>query len=101
MRGVIMFAKFNEVVTLVLLCLLVSVPTRAQVAGATLSGTVAAASGSEAPKLTVSIKNTATGIGRERATDADGLYSAPNLPPGVYEVTFSAHGFSTKVQTGV
>src|ERR1700694_77207 len=101
MRGVIMFAKFNAVVTLVLLSLLVSIPTRAQVAGATLSGTVADASGSGVPNVTVSIKNTATGIGRELATDADGFYSAPNLPPGVYEVTFSAQGFSTKVQTGV
>src|ERR1700682_1862948 len=101
MRGVIMFAKFNAVVTLVLLSLLVSIPTRAQVAGATLSGTVADASGSGVPNVTVSIKNTATGIGRELATEADGFYSAPNLPPGVYEVTFSAQGFSTKVQTGV
>src|ERR1700730_13753670 len=99
--GVMMFAKFNAVVTFGLLSLLVSVPARAQVAGATLSGTVADSSGSGVPNVTVSIKNTATGIGRELTTDADGFYSAPNLPPGVYEVTFSAQGFSTKVQTGV
>src|ERR1700676_5202098 len=99
--GVMMFAKFNAVVTLGLLSLLVSVPARAQVAGATLSGTVADSSGSGVPNVTVSIKNTATGIGRELTTDADGFYSAPNLPPGVYEITFSAQGFSTKVQTGV
>jgi hypothetical protein len=101
MRGVMMFAKFNAIVTLVLLSLLVSVPARAQVAGATLSGTVTDASGSGVPNVTVSIKNTATGIGRELTTDTDGFYSAPNIPPGVYEVTFSAQGFSTKVQTGV
>ena len=96
-----MFAKFNAVAALVLLSMLVSVPTRAQVAGATLSGTVADASSSGVPNATVSIKNTATGIIRELTTDADGFYSAPNLPPEVYEVTFSAQGFSTKVHTGV
>jgi hypothetical protein len=102
MRGVIMFAKFNAaVLALVLLSLLVSVSARAQVTGATLSGTVTDASGSGVPNVTITIKNTATGIGRELATDADGFYSAPNLPPGDYEITFSAQGFSTKVQTGL
>jgi hypothetical protein len=96
-----MFAKFNAIAALVFLSMLVSVPARAQVAGATLSGTVTDASGSGVPNATVSIKNTATGIGRELSTDADGFYSSPNLPPGAYEVSFSARGFSTKVETGV
>jgi hypothetical protein len=101
MRGVMMFVKFNAVVALVLISLLVSVPARAQVAGATLSGTVTDPSGSGVPNATVSIKNTATGIAREVATDSAGFYSVPNLTPGGYEVTFSAPGFSTQVQTGI
>ena len=101
MRGVMMFAKFNAVAALVLLSMLVSVPVRAQVSGATLSGTVTDLSDSGVPNVTVSIKNTATGIAREVATDTAGFYSVPNLTPGVYEVSFSAAGFSTQVQTGI
>ena len=82
MRGVMMFAKFNAVAALVLLSMLVSVPVRAQVSGATLSGTVTDLSGSGVPNVTVSIKNTATGIAREVTTDTAGFYSVPNLTPG-------------------
>jgi carboxypeptidase family protein len=101
MRGVIIFAKISAVVALVLFSLLVSVPARAQVAGATLSGTLTDPSGSGVPNATVSIKNAATGIVRAAATDDNGFYSVPNLTPGVYEVTFSAAGFSTQVETGI
>jgi hypothetical protein len=96
-----MFAKFNAVVALVLFSLVFSVPARAQVAGATLSGTVTDPSGSGVPNATVSIKNAATGIAREGATDTAGFYSVPNLTPGVYEVSFSAPGFSTQVQKDI
>src|SRR6202790_3591773 len=80
---------------------LVSGPIYAQVAGATLNGTVSDASGAGVPNANVSIKNTATGVERDVTTDSDGFYSAPNLLPGTYEVTISASGFSTAVQTGL
>jgi hypothetical protein len=76
-------------------------PIYAQVAGANLSGTVTDQSGSGVPNASVSIKNTATGIARDNTTDSDGFYSAPNLLPGVYDITISAPGFSTSVQTGL
>ena len=101
MRGVMMFAKFNAVAALILFSLLVSVPARAQVSGATLSGTVTDQSGSGVPNANVTIKNTATGITREVTTDSAGFYSVPNLAPGGYEVTFSAAGFSTQVQKDI
>jgi hypothetical protein len=101
MKRVMMSVKFNAVVALVLFSMLFSVPTHAQVAGATLSGTATDPSGSGVPNATVTIKNTATGIVREVTTDSVGFYSVPNLTPGVYEVTFSAAGFSTQVQKDI
>jgi len=76
-------------------------PARGQVAGATLTGVVADETGSGVPDATVSIKNVGTGTVRELTTNADGLYSAPNLLPGEYEVTITAKGFQTTVQKGI
>ncbi len=83
------------------LCVFNSIPAYSQVSGATLSGTVTDASGAAVPNATVSIRNTATGIIREVTTDAAGFYNAPNLVPAVYDVSTSAAGFSTQVQSGV
>ncbi len=73
----------------------------AQVVGATLSGTVTDQSGGVVPNASVSIRSSATGITRDVTTNADGIYSAPNLQPGVYGVTVSAAGFSKAVQSGI
>jgi hypothetical protein len=85
------------------LALTVGVSSRvyAQVAGATLTGTVTDASSSGVPNAKVSIKNRATGVAREITTDSAGVYSAPNLLPGIYDITVAASGFSTSVQTGL
>jgi len=73
----------------------------AQVAGATLSGTVKDASGAAVPNAQVSIKNFATGVTRGVTTDAAGFYTAPNLLPGSYEVTVSSPGFAAEVLSGI
>src|SRR6202140_2329801 len=73
----------------------------AQVAGATLSGTVTDQSGGVVPQAAISINNIDTGITRASVTSAAGFYSVPNLLPGTYEIKASARGFSTEVQTGV
>src|SRR6202790_353673 len=82
---------------MVILALAILSPThaRAQVSGATLSGTVSDPSGAVIAGAQVSITNKATGIVRTVTTDNAGLYSAPNLQPGPYEVAISAMGFST------
>jgi len=82
-------------------CLMVSLPLHAQVAGATLSGTVTDQSGGVVPQATISLKNIATGITRSNTTSTAGFYSAPNLLPGSYEVRAEAQGFSSQVQTGI
>jgi hypothetical protein len=80
---------------------LILVPVYAQVAGATLSGTITDQSSGVVPKTTISIKNTATGVTRPSTTDQAGFYSVPNLLPGTYEITVAAPGFSSEVQTGI
>jgi hypothetical protein len=77
------------------------VPAHAQVAGATLSGTISDQSGAVIPGGKISIKNVATGITRDVTADAAGFYTAPNLLPGSYEVTVSAPGFATEVRSGI
>src|ERR1700676_1775993 len=73
----------------------------AQVAGATLSGTIRDQSGSTIAGAQVSIKNVATGFSSSVTTNSEGFYSAPNLLPGTYDVSASATGFATQVQSGV
>jgi len=43
---------------------------------------------------TIRVINQATGVERKTATNADGLYSVPFVPPGVYQVFVQAVGFS-------
>jgi hypothetical protein len=71
-----------------------------QVAGGTFSGTVTDSSGAVIPGAQISILNVATGITRAVRADAAGSYTAPNLLPGIYEMTASAPGFATEVRSG-
>jgi hypothetical protein len=77
------------------------VRAHAQVAGATLSGTVSDQSGGVVPQAAISIKNIATGITRSSTTSTAGFYSVPNLLPGTYEIRAAAQGFASEVQMGV
>jgi outer membrane receptor protein involved in Fe transport len=67
---------------------------QADVTSATVKGTVADAQGAAVPNATVSIKNLARGTTRSVQTDADGGFIALALPPGAYEITIEASGFS-------
>jgi hypothetical protein len=84
-----------------ILGVLLSVPASGQVAGATLSGTIKDSSGAVVPEAKVAIRNVATGVATELATNTDGFYTAANLLPGDYEVTVSAKGFNTERRTGI
>src|SRR5215469_14260889 len=81
--------------------ILLSCPIYGQVVGATLSGTVKDPSGAVVPQAQISIKNVATGILNAATTNSDGFYAMPNLLPGTYEVTASARGFATAVQSSI
>jgi hypothetical protein len=79
------------------LSLLISAPLRAQVAGATLSGTIADAQGAAVPNVKVSVTNIATGVAVSTTTNSVGAYTVANLNAGDYQVSASAPGFSTAV----
>src|SRR2546425_1279085 len=82
---------------ILVLCLIAPVPLHAQVAGATLSGTITDGQGGVVPGAAVSITNIATGVMATTKTNEVGAYSVPNLNAGDYQVSASAPGFSTAV----
>jgi hypothetical protein len=79
----------------------VSVHLQAQVSGGTISGTVVDSSGRVIPNASISITNIATGISRAVTTNTDGVYTAPNLLPGIYDLKFTAPGFKTELRSGI
>src|SRR3989441_3853022 len=80
---------------------LLCVSFNAQVSGGSLSGTVTDTSQAAIPNVQVTLINSATGVARTVATDATGLYTAPDLLPGSYELRAAAPGFTTQVRTGI
>jgi Carboxypeptidase regulatory-like domain/TonB dependent receptor-like, beta-barrel/TonB-dependent Receptor Plug Domain len=89
-------ALCGAVVTALVLSLGLHTRLNAQVVGANLSGTITDPSGAVVPNAQVAIKNSATGVVRTVTTNADGVYSAPNLQPGNYDVTATAAGFNAE-----
>src|SRR5437879_12073729 len=74
---------------------------KAQAAGGSISGTVSREAGGTMPGVRLSLADQARTVAREVATDMDGFYNLPALPPAVYELTMSAPGFVTQVWTAV
>ncbi len=73
----------------------------AQVAGGTVSGSVIDSSGRAIAGAQVAVKNSETAIVRSVKANNDGIYTAPNLVLGSYEISASKEGFETVVRSGV
>jgi hypothetical protein len=88
---------------LAVVCTLVAGPARvaAQETTGTIIGTVTDESGGVLPGVTVVLRHVATGQTTERVTSVDGNYTAPLLPVGAYELTFTLAGFQPTVIRGV
>jgi hypothetical protein len=66
----------------------------AQTATATIVGTVLDPQGAVVPNANVVARNVETGIERTTKSTSEGLYRFGNLPPGVYDVSAEAQGFT-------
>jgi outer membrane receptor protein involved in Fe transport len=80
--------------------LLVISPSAFAQGNADLSGITKDANGAAVPNVKVKVRNMATNLTRETASDPEGRYAFPSLPIGKYEVTGISAGFQeTKIIT--
>jgi hypothetical protein len=86
-----------EALKFVLFFWILTLPLRAQVAGATLSGSITDPQGGAIVNAKVSVTNVATNVAIDTTTNVNGAYTVPNLRPGDYQVSVSAPGFTTAV----
>src|SRR5277367_6354032 len=86
---------FRVISLLTLLAFVCSVAVFAQAPTGIITGVVTDESGSVIPNVAVTITNKATGASRTAATNALGLFSAPALNPGEYQVRAEVTGFRT------
>src|SRR5882757_9271210 len=61
----------------------------------TITGSVIDSSGAVMPGATITIVDKANNTTRNLTANGTGLFSAPSLPPGNYQVTASMQGFRT------
>jgi hypothetical protein len=76
-----------------LLALLVAVPVAAQTSG-TITGTVRDAQGGVLPGVTMSLRNSETGVARTAVSESDGTYLFQGVAPGRYELAAELAGFA-------
>lgn len=86
---------------LTLASLLASSALWGQTSTATISGTVTDASGAIVPGAQLTLTNLLGGQVVQAATNASGLYNAPNISPGRYRLNADAAGFKAYVRREV
>jgi hypothetical protein len=70
-------------------------PARAQNMGV-IEGTIADEQGGVMPGVTMTLRNTETGVERAVTTEGAGAYRFPALQPGTYSLTASLQGFASE-----
>src|SRR4029453_17487351 len=89
------------VVVLVVLTLVASSAPSAQVATGSIVGTVTDSSNQVVPGAQVTIREVNRNTTTTLVTDASGVYTAPFLVPGTYEVQVELQGFKTWLRRGI
>jgi hypothetical protein len=74
---------------------------RAQTTSGLITGTITDSTGAVIPDAQIVLTNQATAVQRKAVTDSGGHYSAPELQPGVYDVSVSKEGFATEKLSNV
>ncbi|MEK6299426.1 MAG: TonB-dependent receptor [Acidobacteriota bacterium] len=87
--------------TLCLLSMFPVSPLLAQTATGDITGRVVDAQGNAVAGASVTAKNAATGATRSTNSNDAGEYTITQLPPGAYDVTAEANGFSRALQKGL
>ena len=75
------FHFIRAVLGVFVVCFIFKTPVRAQVAGATITGTITDATGGIIANAQVSAKNVATSVVSTTKSNSDGLYTVTNLIP--------------------
>ena len=74
---------------------------QSQITTGVIAGAVVDANGALLPGVSIEVRNVDTNLTRTIVTGQDGRFSALQLSPGRYTVTFTLSGFSTLVQENV
>src|SRR5579864_8792182 len=85
---------------MVILSLVFAGSALGQVASGTLTGTITDAKGAAMAGVTVTVHNEDTGKDTPAVTNDSGIFNAPLLPPGNYDVTAAQAGFATVQRKG-
>ncbi len=96
----------SQFLLLALFVVILAAPLSAQVPTGTITGTITDPSGAVIPNAKVTVTNKNTGASRVVQTNAEGIFSAPSLAAGSYEIRIEASGFQStmslsEIATGV
>jgi len=80
---------------------LLAVPVALSAQQASVAGRVIDSSGGALPGVTVTATNVDTGIRTVAASNEEGHFALPLLPPGRYTITAELSGFQTQTRTGI
>ena len=98
-----MLSRINIALATALIAVLsfMASPAAAQSTAATLSGTVKDPSGASVPAAKVDLINTKTHESRTFQTNDSGLFVAPDVDEGTYDVSVEKAGFKKSTRTGI